>query len=292
MKRTTRMLLMSGGSRNGDLRNGERRSYDSPRNNYDGGAYDRFRDDRSREHYDNGRYAPMRNDGGSYVESRFRDRDGREHYDNGRFAPMRSEYNAGAYDHYGPEMHYPSPMTPYVPPVYQERGGRPGGQRSSGYARPMNKIGFSLTGEADHIPDEFGQEYRSTVNHNRMNEMEYRKGGERMAGYSMGGGYIPFTREIAEEWTSHMENEDGSKGPHWSMEQTKQVQAQRGIECDPLEFWVAMNMIYSDYCKAAKKANANTIDFYADMAKSFLDDKDAPQDKLARYYFYIADAKE
>lgn len=29
------------------------------------------------------------------------------------------------------------------------------------------------------------------------------------------------------------------------------------------------------------------IDFYADMAKSFLCDKDAPEDKLARYYEYI-----
>ena len=29
------------------------------------------------------------------IDNRFRDRTGREHYDNGRFAPMRSEYDGG-----------------------------------------------------------------------------------------------------------------------------------------------------------------------------------------------------
>ena len=32
---------------------------------------------------------------------------------------------------------------------------------------------------------------------------------------------------------------------------------------------------------------ASKIEFYADMAKAFLDDKDAQPDKLARYYEYI-----
>lgn len=292
MKRSTKMMLMSGGrsgSRSGDSRNGERRDYDRPRDNYDGGMYDRFQDDRGREHYDNGRYAPMRNEGGGYIESRFRDRDGREHYDNGRFAPMQGSYDGGAYDTYGTNMHYP--MTPYIPPIYQENNGnvyRPDTERG---VRPMNKIGFSVEGEMNRIP-EMDHNFRQTQEYQHMNEMQYGKTGARMAGYSQGDGYIPFTREIAEEWTSHMENEDGSKGPHWSMAQTKQVQAQRGIECDPNEFFAAMNMVYSDYGKVAKKLSVNTIDFYADMAKAFLDDKDAPKDKLARYYFYIADAKE
>lgn len=38
--------------------------------------------------------------------------------------------------------------------------------------------------------------------------------------------------------------------------------------------------------------NRYILDFYADMAKAFLDDKDAPEDKLVRYYVYIAEAKE
>lgn len=93
--------------------------------------------------------------------------------------------------------------------------------------------------------------------------------------------------ETAKEWTQHMENADGTKGPHWSMDQVKQVAAQKNIAEDPLDFWVAINMMYSDYCVMAKKHNVNTVDFYVDMAKAFLDDKDAKPDKLGRYYHSI-----
>ncbi|MBQ1235439.1 MAG: hypothetical protein IIX72_00530, partial [Oscillospiraceae bacterium] len=37
----------------------------------------------------------------SRIDNRFRDRTGRDHYDNGRFAPMRSEYDGGMQMGYG-----------------------------------------------------------------------------------------------------------------------------------------------------------------------------------------------
>ena len=40
--------------------------------------------------------------------------------------------------------------------------------------------------------------------------------------------------------------------------------------------------------EAAKKNNASTVDFFADMAKAFLDDADARPDKLALYHKYVA----
>lgn len=146
----------------------------------------------------------------------------------------------------------------------------------------MNKIGFAISGEGEmRTPREFDHDYR-------MDEMAYRKGGEHMTGYGASSSYIPFTKEMADEWSKHMDNEDGTRGAHWTLEQAKQVMAQHGIECDPAQFWVALNMIYSDYVKVAKKHGVgDKIDFYADMAKSFLCDKDAPEDKLARYYEYI-----
>lgn len=64
-------------------------------------------------------------------------------------------------------------------------------------------------------------------------------------------------------------------------------QTGKGIDCEPLQFWITMNMIYSDYVKVAKKLGMNNVDFYACMAKAFLDDKDAQPDKLARYYEYV-----
>ena len=94
-----------------------------------------------------------------------------------------------------------------------------------------------------------------------------------------------FSSQMAEEWTRGMENEDGTRGPHWTMDQTDKVMSQRGVTCDPVQFWVAMNMMYSDYCKIFQKYGVgDKIDFYADMAKEFLDDKDAAPDKLARYF--------
>ena len=102
------------------------------------------------------------------------------------------------------------------------------------------------------------------------------------------GGVHSMDKQDAESWVDRMKNADGSIGAHWPMDKTEQVRAQRGIGCDPVEFWVAMNMMYSDYCEAAKKNNASTVDFFADMAKAFLDDADAQPDKLALYHKYVA----
>ena len=101
------------------------------------------------------------------------------------------------------------------------------------------------------------------------------------------GGVKPLDEEMAHEWMKNLQNEDGTKGPHWSMEQVKQVMAQRGMKEDPLKFWVAMNAMYSDYFTVARKQNVNNLDFYVEMAKAFMGDKDAKGDKLSIYYQYI-----
>ena len=99
----------------------------------------------------------------------------------------------------------------------------------------------------------------------------------------------PLTMEQVMSWVSSMENADGTHGGKWTLEQTEQVRKQRSIDCDPLMFYAAMNMMYSDYCKAVEKVNAGSADLYAYMAKAFLDDKDAMPHKLARYYHNIAE---
>ena len=94
-----------------------------------------------------------------------------------------------------------------------------------------------------------------------------------------------FTLDVAEEWASKLQNEDGSSGPHWTMEQAKRIMAQRNISLDPTEFWIAINLIYSDFSPVAKKHGVGSnLDFYVDMAKAFLNDKDAGPNKIARYY--------
>lgn len=262
MRPSTKMLMMARGNKRRDY---EREDY--PRDRYDDRGRveyryddrmdDRFRDRRGREHYDNGRFAP-RNE--YDVEDRHRD-------SRGRF--IRSEYEP--YGNY-PYDAYPSMHHPRVPPIYENEYRRE--------QRPMNKIGFSIGGEMEKMPREFDRTYRE-------DEMAYRHGGERMMGYGASHGNMKFTREMAEEWTKNMENADKTHGAHWTMEQTKQVLAQRKLECDPIEFYAILNAMYSDYSDVAKKHGVNNMDFYADLAKAWLNDKDSVEDKAAAYFEYV-----
>ena len=134
----------------------------------------------------------------------------------------------------------------------------------------------------------FGREIYNNDMRSDASMPKFREG-DRMAGEKMKKGgaksEMGMDEHTAREWTSKMENEDGSTGPHWTMEQIKKVMEQRSMTGDPVEFWVAMNMMYSDYCKVAKKLGVNSVDFYAEMAKAFLEDKDAgASDKLMAYY--------
>lgn len=97
------------------------------------------------------------------------------------------------------------------------------------------------------------------------------------------------TQAQARSWVGDMENADGTTGAHWTAEKTEEIRKQCGIPCEPLAFWVAMNMMYSDYCKVAEKLGVSNLEFYACMAKAFLEDRDARPDKLARYHEYIAE---
>lgn len=99
----------------------------------------------------------------------------------------------------------------------------------------------------------------------------------------------PLSKEDAMRWVKEMENSDGTTGQHWAIEQTEAVREQLGIKCEPVEFYAAMNAMYSDYCKVAKKFGVDTPEFYAKLACAFLDDKDAVPHKLAAYYNYVVE---
>ena len=94
------------------------------------------------------------------------------------------------------------------------------------------------------------------------------------------------------KWTQHMENADGTTGPHWTMEQTTAVAESMGIQAPVVQRWawgVTMNMMYSDYYHVAMEFGVNRPEFYAALAKAFLMDKDGPEpeEKLCAYYKYI-----
>jgi len=98
--------------------------------------------------------------------------------------------------------------------------------------------------------------------------------------------YPPLTEEQAKEYVAHMKNKDGSEGQHWSLEQTTDYMKTHSdyANLNPLDFYVAINMMYSDYYKATF-----SNDQYAVMAKDFIGDKDAPSNKVVRYIKAMAD---
>lgn len=95
-----------------------------------------------------------------------------------------------------------------------------------------------------------------------------------------------FTEEDAKEWTGRMVNEDGTRGAHWTKEQAAQVAAVAGVDVAPCVWWAVLNMVYSDYYGVAVKYHLDRPEFYSDLAKAFLMDKDAgtPEEKTDAYF--------
>ena len=91
------------------------------------------------------------------------------------------------------------------------------------------------------------------------------------------------------KWLKEMKNEDGTTGAHFGRDSAETIRRAHCPKCDELEFYAAINMIYSDYCKVAKDLSVDRPEFYAYMAKAFLEDKDAGEDKLLKYMRYIAE---
>lgn len=88
------------------------------------------------------------------------------------------------------------------------------------------------------------------------------------------------SEEEASLYVSHMENEDGTEGEHWSCDEVKSVIASHE-ELSKFPFWnvyYVMNMIYSDYYDSCF-----TLKTYVRLAYRFLNDKDAPHDKVKQY---------
>ena len=88
-----------------------------------------------------------------------------------------------------------------------------------------------------------------------------------------------FDEDTAREWVAKM-----NPAARWDMAQTTAVMQARGYNHRPCEFWVVMNMLYSDYGKTMAKYGADKPEIYADMADAFLNDPDAAPHKVGRYY--------
>ena len=90
------------------------------------------------------------------------------------------------------------------------------------------------------------------------------------------------TEDEALDWVANMQNKDGTTGEHWSYEQTESVKKQYNIEANCWDWYIVLNMVYSDYYST--KFDTAT---YIELAKDWLDDEDIGKDKLLKYYIFV-----
>ena len=101
-----------------------------------------------------------------------------------------------------------------------------------------------------------------------------------------------FNEEHARKAVSKMENEDGTRGPHWSIEETTSLASQYGVNLNSrfnkYDWFVALNMIYSDYYRTiVNVTNSNNPKHYVEFAKAWMNDKDIDEGKMWYYYIYV-----
>lgn len=108
---------------------------------------------------------------------------------------------------------------------------------------------------------------------------------------------IRLTKADMREWKQMMENVDGTRGPHYDMQQIMSAADKLGVKFEEFtepEFCIAVNMMYSDYCKTLKKymSSDKMLECCAELAMDFLCDPDGPEahEKLLMYYHCIVNA--
>ncbi|MCM1437806.1 MAG: hypothetical protein NC131_01150 [Roseburia sp.] len=248
------------------------------------GGYVTSRDPRHRR--DRGEYDDERGMDNGYGGYGRADGHYRGEYEEYPYAKMRGtfEYDRYCDDDYG----YDDDMRDYR--GSGSRGGRSGSRSGGGRSGGRGDRGDYRGSDYGDYGDDYGNDYRGQRRNSRGQYMSDRRG---RSDYGEDEEY-KLTKKEMKEWEKNLENADGSKGAHFDKEQIDQTAMQMGI--DPKEFGegvlcMATNMMYSDYCGVARKYTLDRIDYYIDLAKAFLKDKDFDGDgaeKLYLYYTFIA----
>jgi hypothetical protein len=84
--------------------------------------------------------------------------------------------------------------------------------------------------------------------------------------------------ELARKWVSCMDNKDGTKGEHWTYEQTSQFAGNH----DKWDWYATLNMMYSDYYSQHFDTHV-----YVELANDWLADTDVGAGKTLRYYWFV-----
>ena len=198
---------------------------------------------------------------------------------------MAYDGNQGAENTYRP---WPEPhIPPYLDdPDMMDDSNTRGGRLENYPSRMRDRNVVNIRDYQDKRRIGFGE--------NRMHHGES-KGGQKMeeGNSSWAPHHEKLTREKAEKWVRSMHGDDPkSRGEMWSYEDAKKLAEERGLPTEGQEmvdFYVVLNMVYTDYCKVAKEHGVDTEDYYADLAEAWLYDRDAkpPTEKLMAYHKYV-----
>lgn len=290
------MVAMAGRKRDSRGRyaegdNDRRMEYDGNRMGYDDrrGNYGRMNDspEMRRRRDSRGRY--MEDDDGS-----------RMGHDDGNYARMdddtemrRRRDSDGRYMEGEPSARYMPWPEPHIPP-YLDRPGMNDMRRSEEDRRMEDEPSRMRDKNIVSIRDYQDKRRIIGFGANNMRHGE-RNGGHMTEGGSqwMGSGHEKLTREKAEKWVRSMHSDDPkSHGEMWTYEDAKKLAEERGLPAEGqemIDYYVALNMVYNDYCKVAKEHGVDTEDYYADLAHAWLYDRDGkpPAEKLMAYKKYV-----
>lgn len=110
------------------------------------------------------------------------------------------------------------------------------------------------------------------------------------------------SKEELDMYLAHIHHDDYPSDKYWTVEDTTKVGEQVGVDFtkwryNKFSFNFVMNMVKADYLEELTKMfkqstvlKQTVLDnpvFYAHLAKAWLDDEDAPNDKLMRYIHFI-----
>lgn len=102
-----------------------------------------------------------------------------------------------------------------------------------------------------------------------------------------------FNEECAQKAVKKMENEDGTKGPRWTIDEAEHVAQQYGVNLknekfNKYDWFVALNMIRSDFYRAVvNMTGTDNVKYFVELTKAWLNDKDIEEGKMWFYFRYV-----
>lgn len=95
---------------------------------------------------------------------------------------------------------------------------------------------------------------------------------------------LAYGKVLTEERAKEIVKDMRPYGMHWTMEQTKQVQMQKGLQAmKDIDFFIVMNSAYNDYHDLFDE----DLEKYVLFTKKFIHDEDAKSDKVYMYFTTI-----